>query len=158
LVLCLLFQSVLRGALTSIDPKATEWILSGIHVCGPSVDTAGALPLAWDILALAVNSILFLLAMGRFVKHVIDMRRMLHRWTFSDLMGVLVRDSIVYFLMYVCRRSVRGVNVGTADGVRTLRNLLATIFLMISVWSIPSNVRQIPFALLHPIRFHSRFP
>ncbi|KAI9460407.1 hypothetical protein HD554DRAFT_2316820 [Boletus coccyginus] len=97
--------------------SATEWILSGIHVCGPSVDTSGSLPLAWDILALAVNSILFLLAVGRFVKHAIDMRRMLHRWTFSDLMGVLVRDSIIYFLM----------------------NLLATIFLMISVWSIPSN-------------------
>ncbi|KAF9224533.1 hypothetical protein BS17DRAFT_80312 [Gyrodon lividus] len=97
--------------------SATEWILSGIHVCGPSVDTASPLPLAWDITGIIVNILLFLLAVGRFIKHAIEMRRMFHRWQVNDLLKVLVRDSIIYFFM----------------------NLVATIILMISVWGQPNN-------------------
>ena len=85
------------------NPKATEWILSGIYVCGPNVDTSSSLPLAWHILAIVTHSLLFLLAAGRFLKHALDMRQMLHKWKVTDLMGVLVRDSIVYFFMSVCR-------------------------------------------------------
>jgi len=97
--------------------SATEFILSGIYVCGPSVNTTSSLPFAWDILKIVINSILFLLAVGRFLKHAFDMRRLLHRRNVSDLMGVLVRDSIVYFFL----------------------NLLATILLMIGVWGVPNN-------------------
>lgn len=81
--------------------KATEWILSGIYVCGPSVDTTSPLPFAWDILAIVVSSILFLLAMGRFFKNAFDMRRMFNKRKVNDLMAVLARDSIVYFFLYV---------------------------------------------------------
>ncbi|KAN0098002.1 hypothetical protein V8E55_002448 [Tylopilus felleus] len=97
--------------------SATEWILSGIYVCGPRVNTSSQLPFAWDILTIVINALLFMLAVGRFVKHALDMRRMLNRWTVNDLMRVLVRDSILYFFL----------------------NLLATILLMISVWGIPDN-------------------
>ncbi|KAF8844789.1 hypothetical protein BDN67DRAFT_1007945 [Paxillus ammoniavirescens] len=111
----------LAVAVVIFGPKsgisATEWILSGIHVCGPSVDTASPLPLAWDITSITINILLFLLAIGRFAKHAFEMRRMLHRWQVNDLMKVLVRDSIVYFFF----------------------NLVATIILMISVWGQPEN-------------------
>ncbi|KIJ59418.1 hypothetical protein HYDPIDRAFT_118512 [Hydnomerulius pinastri MD-312] len=97
--------------------NATEWILSGIHVCGPSVNTASPLPLAWDITGVTINFLLFFLAIGRFIKHALEMRRMLHRWKVNDLMKVLVKDSIIYFFL----------------------NLVATIILMISVWGRPND-------------------
>ncbi|KAH0839451.1 hypothetical protein J3R83DRAFT_241 [Lanmaoa asiatica] len=98
--------------------SAIEWVLSGIYVCGPIVNTTSSLPFAWDILAIVVNSLLFLLAVGCFIKHALNMRQMLHAWKVSDLMGVLARDSIVYFFC---------------------TNLLSTILLMISVWGLPNN-------------------
>jgi len=96
--------------------SATEYILSGIYVCDPIVNTTSLLPLAWVILTIVIDSLLFLLAVGRFIQHALDMRRMLHKWKVGDLMSVLVRDSIVYFVL----------------------NLVVAILLMISVW-IPGN-------------------
>jgi len=96
--------------------SATEHILSGIYVCDPSVNTTGWLPFRWAILTIVINSLLFLLAVGSFIKHAFDIRRMLHKWKVGDLMGVLVRDSIVYFVL----------------------NLVVAILLMISVW-VPGN-------------------
>ncbi|KAH7888232.1 hypothetical protein F5I97DRAFT_1926653 [Phlebopus sp. FC_14] len=69
------------------------------------------------ISGIVVNILLFLLAFGRFVKHALEMHRMLHRWKVNDLMRVLVRDSIVYFFLH----------------------MVATIILMISVWGAPEN-------------------
>ncbi|KAG6375237.1 hypothetical protein JVT61DRAFT_3451 [Boletus reticuloceps] len=97
--------------------SATEHIVSGIYVCGIYINTTtSSLAFAWDILTIVIDSLFFFLAVGRFIKHALDMRRMLHEWKVSDLMGVLVRDSIVYFFL----------------------NLLVTILLMISVWG-PGN-------------------
>lgn len=93
------FFSVRTLTLTNLT--ATEFILSGIYVCGPSVNTGGSLAVAWDVLVTVINSVLFLLAVGRFVKHALDMRRMLGSWKINALMGVLVRDSIVYFALYI---------------------------------------------------------
>lgn len=125
----------------SVPLKATEWILSGIYVCGPRVNTSSQLPFAWDILTIVINALLFMLAVGRFVKHALDMRRMLNRWTVNDLMRVLVRDSILYFFLCVLVVQREGT---VARGLTwTCRNLLATILLMISVWGIPDNVRPL---------------
>jgi len=111
----------LAVAVAIFGPKsgisATELILSGIRVCGPEVDTASSLPFAWNITAIVINSILFLLTTGRFLQHALEVRRMLNRWRFNDLMGMLAKDSIVYFFL----------------------NLLATILMMIAVWGIPDN-------------------
>ncbi|KAF8128234.1 hypothetical protein EV363DRAFT_1510561 [Boletus edulis] len=101
---------VLLGPQSGIS--ATEYIVSGIHLCDPNINTNTSLPFAWDILGIVNNSLLFLLAVGCFIKHALDMRRMLHKWKVSDLMGVLLRDSIVYFFL----------------------NVLATILFMISIW------------------------
>ena len=59
-------------------------------------------------------------------------------------MCVLVRDSTVYFFMYVLIFR----SIGVARGLCLFRNLLATIFLMIGVWGIPGNVRRgpVPFS------------
>ncbi|KAF9233364.1 hypothetical protein BU15DRAFT_80206 [Melanogaster broomeanus] len=97
--------------------SATEFVLSGIHICSPSVNSASPLALAWDITSVTINILLFLLAIGRFTKHALEMRRMLHRWQVNELMTVLVKDSIIYFFL----------------------NLVATIFLMVSVWGQPNN-------------------
>ena len=55
-------------------------------------------------------------------------------------MGLLVRDSTVYFFMYVFIFRSIGVARGLTVSV-------STIFLMISVWSIPGDVRRgtVPF-------------
>ena len=37
---------------------------------------------------------------GRFVKDALDMRWILGSWKISALIGVLVRDSVVYLLLY----------------------------------------------------------
>jgi hypothetical protein len=77
--------------------QATEFVLSGIYVCGPAVNTASVLPLAYDILILCTTILQFALAVGRFIKHALEMRNMLHRWQVNEIMKVLVQDSIIYF-------------------------------------------------------------
>ncbi|OAX37565.1 hypothetical protein K503DRAFT_857284 [Rhizopogon vinicolor AM-OR11-026] len=92
--------------------SATEFVLSGISVCGPYVNTASVFPLAYDILGLCTTILQFALAVGRFVKHALEMRQMLHRWQVNGIMKVLVQDSIIYFSL----------------------NLISTVIFMISVW------------------------
>ncbi|OJA16923.1 hypothetical protein AZE42_10240 [Rhizopogon vesiculosus] len=79
--------------------SATEFVLSGISVCGPYVNTASVLPLAYDILGLCTSILQFALAVGRFIKHALEMRQMLHRWQVNEIMKVLVQDSILYFTL-----------------------------------------------------------
>ncbi|KAG0695827.1 hypothetical protein DFH29DRAFT_879781 [Suillus ampliporus] len=97
--------------------SATEFVLSGINVCGPSVNTASHLPLAYDILGLCTSILQFSLAVGRFAQHALEMRRMLHRWQVNEFMKILVQDSILYFLL----------------------NMISTVIFMISVWGRPQD-------------------
>ncbi|KAG1732013.1 uncharacterized protein EDB91DRAFT_704498 [Suillus paluster] len=106
---------------TVLGPKsgisATEFVLSGINVCGPSVNTASSLPLAYDIFGLCTSVLQFALAVGRFTQHALEMRQMLHRWQVNEFMKILVQDSILYFLL----------------------NVISTVIFMISVWGQPQD-------------------
>ncbi|KAG1740318.1 hypothetical protein EDB19DRAFT_779258 [Suillus lakei] len=97
--------------------SATEFVLSGIYVCGPSVNTASRLPLAYDIFGLCTSILQFAFAVGRFVQHALEMRQMLHRWQVNEFMKILVQDSILYFLL----------------------NVISTVIFMISVWGRPQD-------------------
>lgn len=97
-------RSLRHSHLKSIPYLAFDTEVLGTHVCGTRMTMQeSTLVLSAQFPTLAFEILLFVLAFGYFVADVWAAWRSKERkmWKVNDLVQILVRDSTIYFAMYV---------------------------------------------------------